>query len=46
MPAERRFVVAFGHTIHSFGRAPLYKRVHSNRFVVLLGRERTPGEWS
>lgn len=41
-----RFVLAFGHTIHSFGRAPLYKRVHSSDFVVLLGREQTAGQWS
>lgn len=42
----RRFIVAFGTTIHSFGRAPFYKRTRSGDFVVIFGRESRPGEWS
>jgi hypothetical protein len=42
----RRFVIAFGHTIYSFGFSPILKRVRSDDFVVLFGREQTPGRWS
>jgi hypothetical protein len=42
----RRFLIAFGYTVHSFGREPFYKRSHSDDFVVLFGREDRPGEWS
>lgn len=40
-----RFVVAFGHTIYSFGARPLIRTRRSQEFVVLFGPDRA-GEWS
>jgi hypothetical protein len=35
-----RFVIAFGHTIYSFGLRPLVRRTWSDDFVVLFGPDR------